>query len=47
MPLLETRIFVRGDEAQTDWAETLIGRVIRPLTNEFKSDYSADIGMDF
>jgi hypothetical protein len=37
MSLLEIRIFVRGDEAQPDWAETLIGRVIRPLTNEFKN----------
>jgi hypothetical protein len=33
---LQTRIFVRADEPQTDWAETLIGRVIRPLTNEFQ-----------
>ena len=27
--------FVRSSEPVTDWAETLIGKVFRPLTNEF------------
>jgi hypothetical protein len=35
--IVQTRIFVRADEAQPNWAETLIGRVIRPLTDEFKN----------
>jgi len=30
----QTRIFVRSDEPD-DWAETLVGRVLRPLTAEF------------
>lgn len=36
MPQLQTRIFVRADEPADDWAETLIGRVVRPLTDEFQ-----------
>jgi len=35
MPIRQTRIFVRSDEPLDDWAETLIGRVFRPLTSEF------------
>jgi hypothetical protein len=34
MPIRQTRIFVRSDEAN-DWSETLIGRVFLPLTKEF------------
>jgi len=30
----QTRVFVRSDEPQ-DWAETLVGKVFRPLTAEF------------
>lgn len=36
MAVLQTRIFVRADEPTLDWAETLIGRVIRPLTDSFR-----------
>lgn len=35
MPIRQTRIFVRSDEPQGDWWETLVGRVFRPLANEF------------
>jgi len=35
MPIRQTRVFVRSDEPVDDWAETLIGRVFRPLTSEF------------
>ena len=35
MAVRQTRVFVRSDEPQGDWAETLIGRVFRPLTKEF------------
>lgn len=35
MAVRQTRVFVRSDEPYNDWAETLIGRVFRPLTNEF------------
>jgi hypothetical protein len=35
MPIRQTRVFVRSDEPMEDWAETLIGRVFRPLTTEF------------
>jgi hypothetical protein len=34
MATRQTRVFVRSDEA-ADWAETLIGKVFRPLTKEF------------
>lgn len=36
MPIRQTRIFVRSDEPLNDWAETLVGRVICPLTQEFE-----------
>jgi len=35
MPFRQTRVFARSDEPIEDWAETLIGRVFRPLTTEF------------
>jgi hypothetical protein len=35
MPIRQTRLFVRSDEPMDDWAETLIGRVFRPLAMEF------------
>lgn len=35
MAIRQTRVFVRSDEPHEDWAETLIGRVFCPLTNEF------------
>jgi hypothetical protein len=35
MPIRQTRVFVRSEEPLEDWAETLIGRVFRPLTKEF------------
>ncbi|TXT21539.1 MAG: hypothetical protein FD138_4050 [Planctomycetota bacterium] len=35
MGVRQTRLFVQSNEAQSDWAETLIGRVFRPLTTEF------------
>ena len=35
MAIRQTRVFVRSDDPHEDWAETLIGRVFRPLTNEF------------
>lgn len=35
MAIQQTRVFVRSNEPHEDWAETLIGRVFRPLTNEF------------
>src|ERR1700723_3003800 len=31
----QTRIFVPSTEPLEDWAETLIGRVFRPLTGEY------------
>jgi hypothetical protein len=37
MPIRQTRIFVRSEEPQSDWAETLVGRVFRPLTEEFEN----------
>jgi hypothetical protein len=36
MPTLQTRIFVPSIEPLEDWAETLIGKVFRPLTTEFE-----------
>ena len=33
----QTRIFVPSTEPMGDWAETLIGRVFRPLTEEFSA----------
>jgi hypothetical protein len=39
MPVRQTRVFVRSDEA-ADWAETLIGRVFRPLVSEFEDALS-------
>lgn len=35
MSVRQTRIFVPAGEPETDWAETLVGRVLRPLTAEF------------
>lgn len=35
MPIRQTRVFVPSNEPETDWAETLIGRVFRPLAEEF------------
>ena len=35
MPVRQTRVFAPSDEPSTDWAETLIGRVFRPLVGEF------------
>jgi len=35
MAIRQTRVFVRSDEPNDDWAETLIGRVFCPLTAEF------------
>jgi hypothetical protein len=35
MAIRQTRVFVRSDEPNDDWAETLIGRVFGPLTAEF------------
>ena len=37
MPIRQTRVFVRSDEPLNDWAETLVGRVFRPLTEEFEN----------
>ena len=31
----QTRIFVPSTEPLEDWAETLIGRVFRPLTGDY------------
>jgi hypothetical protein len=31
----QTRVFVKSDEPLADWAETLMGKVFRPLTTEF------------
>ena len=36
MPIRQTRVFVPSNEP-ADWAETLIGRVFRPLTHEFET----------
>ncbi len=36
MPVRQTRVFVRSDEPQNDWAETLIGTVFGPLSKEFE-----------
>lgn len=38
MPVRQTRVFVQSDEPVDGWAETLIGRVFRPLTNEFSDE---------
>ena len=35
MSIRQTRVFVRSEDPWNDWAETLIGKVFRPLTNEF------------
>lgn len=35
MPVRQTRVFVRSDEPQDDWAENLIGTVFGPLSNEY------------
>lgn len=35
MAIRQTRVFVRSDEPGEDWAESLIGRVFRPITGEF------------
>lgn len=35
MAVRQTRVFAHSAEAEDDWAETLIGRLIRPLTSEF------------
>ncbi|SDI13992.1 hypothetical protein [Propionivibrio dicarboxylicus] len=35
MAIRQTRIFVPGTEPEEDWAETLLGRVLRPLTEDF------------
>lgn len=35
MGVRQTRIFVAGSEPEEDWAETLLGRVVRPLTRHF------------
>jgi hypothetical protein len=37
MPARQTRVFVKSVEPLEDWAETLIGRVFRPLTQEFEN----------
>jgi len=36
MAIRQTRIFADGGEPLADWAETLIGRVVRPLVSEFQ-----------
>lgn len=38
MIIRQTRIFVPNTEPEEDWAETLLGRVLRPLTEEFASE---------
>jgi len=38
MLVRQTRVFVRSDEPANDWWQTLIGKVFRPLTGEFR-DY--------
>ena len=35
MGIRQTRIFVLSDESHNDWAETLIGRIFRPLSDDF------------
>lgn len=40
MSVRQTRVFVKSDESVEDWAETLIGRVFRPLTKEFADSLS-------
>ena len=35
MGIRQTRVFVASTEAEDDWAETLIGSLLRPLTAEF------------
>ncbi len=35
MAARQTRVFVPAAEPENDWAETLIGKLIRPLTEEF------------
>ncbi len=37
MAIRQTRVFVHSNEPD-DWAETLIGRLFRPLTEEFSAD---------
>lgn len=37
MATRQTRIFVRSDDIQADWAETLLGRVFAPLISEFET----------
>jgi len=36
MPIRQTRVFVPSIEPHADWAETLIGRVFRPVIAEFE-----------
>jgi hypothetical protein len=36
----QTRIFVPSSESEEDWAETLLGRVIRPLLSDFETQLS-------
>lgn len=36
MGVKQTRVFVLSTEPLDGWAETLIGRVFKPLTNEFR-----------
>ena len=40
MSVRQIRIFVRSDEPVDDWAETLIGRICIPLTDEFSDTLS-------
>lgn len=35
MPTRQTRVFVASNEPLNDWAETIIGRVIVPITRQF------------
>jgi hypothetical protein len=37
MPIRQTRIFVPSSDIDSDWAETLIGRVFRPVSVEFEA----------
>lgn len=36
MSVRQTRVFVQSNEPPEDWAETIIGRVFRPLITEFR-----------
>ena len=38
MGIRQTRVFVLSTEPEDDWAETLIGRLFRPLAAEFAAD---------